>query len=141
MRRKAIQSAVEGTQQVPEELKTFETGATRIPIPLHFHYICPTMLRGLAAICAEGFKSYPDKTVPYAELSTGRLGLPLANLIKHKGNHETLWLSGDRSEDHVSKVIWAWMMIYHQEHDCQHFEMLLKPEDRRKEQRRKGKRS
>ncbi len=113
-----------------KKLQVLETGATRIPVEEHFHYICPELERRVALICAEGFAAYPDKEVPYAELSTGRKGLPLANHMKHARRHFNKWLKGDRTEDHLAKVAWAIMSIMHDESnpECEHFNMLLKPE-------------
>ena len=117
-------------------LSQFESGATRVEVEEHFHYVCPELERRVSLIAAEGYKSYPDTTVPYAKLSTGRHGLPLANLLQHGRRHLNLYLRGDRSEDHLAKVAWAIMSIMHQETQatdkpCQHFNMLLKPEDQK----------
>lgn len=112
-----------------ERKETFETGSTRVPIPEHYHAICPELERRVSMICAEGFDHYPDEDVKYAELSTGRKGLPLQNLIKHGAHHWNMWRRGDRTEDHLAKVAWALQQIMHQENpECQHFNILIKPE-------------
>lgn len=118
---------------INEKLLKYDNGATRIPVPEHFHYVCPELERRVAAICAEGHKSYPDKSVEYAELSTGRLGLPVANLSKHARRHWNLYWRGDRTEDHLAKVAWAIAELMHKESletgkPCQHFNILVKPE-------------
>lgn len=120
-------------------VEVLETGATRVPVEEHCHYICPEMELRVSRICAEGFKSYPDKDVLYAELSTGRRGLPKANLAKHARRHWALLWKGDKREDHAAKVIWALMQMMHQESGdadnpwttgpCDHFNFLLKQED------------
>lgn len=108
------------------EHEHLSTGATRVPIQEHFHAVCPELERRVAMICAEGFKTYPDKDSK-VELSTGlSKGLPLHNVLKHARRHWNLWLAGDRKEDHLAKVAWAIAVIMHKESGCKHIEILTK---------------
>lgn len=105
--------------------QTFATGAVRTPVPEAFHVVCPELERRVVIICAEGIKTYPDDQVEI-EISTAWRGLPLWNILKHAKRHWNLWLSGDRSEDHLAKVAWAVQQIMHQESKCNHVEVLMK---------------
>lgn len=52
--------------------------------------------------------------------------------------HLNLWLSGNREEDHLAKVVWGIGELMHDETDgtCQHFNMLLKSEHRTERKRK-----
>jgi hypothetical protein len=115
-----------------EQETTFAGGAKRIVILECSHLICPELNRRVGLIYTEGLDSYPDKSVShYAQISTARFGLPLDNLLRHLDNHYLRYRHGDNSEDNLAKIAWAIQQIMHQEDkNCQHYNLLLKPEDR-----------
>lgn len=72
----------------------------RVPIEYRFDLIPPFVLRELAAVYEEGANKYGD--AKYIEKP-----LPFSVIINHMENHINLWLSGDRSERHMAKVMWG----------------------------------
>jgi len=81
--------------------KVFSTGAQRDErgFQFNFHSISPHALRRLAMIHFEG-----DTRYGYCNW---RKGMPYSNIVNHIFNHFCLFLSGDRSEDHIAKTMWG----------------------------------
>lgn len=72
----------------------------RVPIPYRFDLIPPIVLQQLAEVYEEGAKNYGDSK--YLEKP-----LPYSTIVNHMMNHLMLYLSGDRQELHLAKVMWG----------------------------------
>lgn len=87
-----------------DTVKTVEgsegSNSYRVPIELRYDLIPPLMLKRLAAIYEEGAKKYGQ--AKYIEKP-----LPYSVIVNHLLNHLNLWISGDRKEDHLAKVLWG----------------------------------
>lgn len=80
--------------------KEFPTGAIRenVEVP-RYSLIPPSCLRRLALVYSEGAKRYGDYN--------WTKGLPYTNTLDHALEHLAMYLSSDRSVDHLAKVAWA----------------------------------
>lgn len=72
----------------------------RIPLAWRFDLIPPLAIRRLAAIFEEG-------TIKYGEARYIEKPLPYSVILNHAVNHLLLFASGDRTEDHLAKVMWG----------------------------------
>ena len=88
--------------------KTFDSGAIRedIVIP-RYSLIPPSCIRRLALIYNEGATRYGDYN--------WTKGLPYTNTLDHALEHLTKYLTGDRSEDHLAKVVWGMFVLMYQD--------------------------
>ena len=104
---------------VEDLVKTFETGAKRSDDTrsVRFDLISPVALRRLAETYAEGAAKYGEYN--------WQKGIPASNLLNHAINHVYLWLSGDRSEDHLAHAMWGLGTVMHFEE--QKVEMIDTP--------------
>ena len=71
----------------------YENGAKRDSIPERFDLIPMAALRECAEVMAEGARRYGDDNWR---------GLPLREMLNHGMRHLALYMSGDRSEPHLS---------------------------------------
>jgi len=86
------------------EILQFEGGAKRRRLDeIDFAAIPPNIMRRFAARFGKGTKNYGR--------FNWRKGLPIEEVINHRDNHMNLWLLGDRSDDHLSAVMWADMCL------------------------------
>lgn len=76
----------------------------RVPIKYRFDLIPPVVLQQLAEVYEEGAQNYGE--AKYIEKP-----LPFSVVINHAINHLMLLCSGDRSELHAAKVMWAMATI------------------------------
>ena len=115
-----------------ESMIKYPNGYTRVPIKEAYHLICPELERRLSLIYAEGLKKYKDMSIKEAEVTTARFNSPLDDLIRHMKRHFNLWLSGDRTEDHLAKLAWGITQIMHQEipSGCQHINIFLNEDNK-----------
>jgi hypothetical protein len=87
--------------------KTFSSGAVRSKDAdnTRFDLITPIGLRRLAETYAEGSLKYSDWN--------WLKGIPASDLMNHAMRHLVLWLSGDRTEDHLAHASWNLFSIMH----------------------------
>jgi len=87
----------------------FETGAVRSGDAQSERYdlISPIGMRRLAATCHEGAQKYSD--------FNWERGMPVHDLLNHGLRHLNLYLSGDRSEDHLAHAAWNCFAAMHSE--------------------------
>jgi hypothetical protein len=85
----------------------YETGAVRSSDAEATRYdlISPIGLAAVAAACAEGAERYGD--------FNWEKGMPACDLINHALRHVYLFLSGDRSEDHLGHAAWNMLGAIH----------------------------
>jgi Domain of unknown function (DUF5664) len=90
-------------------LHKFSTGAVRSTDAdaYRFDLISPIALRRIAARYALGSKKYGD--------SNWERGMPISDLANHALRHLFLYLSGDRSDDHLAGVAWGACAMLHSE--------------------------
>jgi len=83
-----------------ENIKKFSTGAVRgtDADDVRFDLIPPKPLFRLARTYKEGADKYGE--------NNWKAGIPASNLINHALRHIYLWLSGDKSEDHLAHAVW-----------------------------------
>jgi len=98
----------------PEQTK-FSTGAVRSTDANSTRYdlISPVGLRRIAETYAEGAKKYGD--------NNWQKGMPASDTMNHAIRHLNLWLSGDKTEDHLAHAAWNLIAIMHFEElkpDC-----------------------
>lgn len=91
----------------PAAVHSFETGAVRGTdlAALRYDLISPIGLKALAAAYGEG-------VAKYGELNCEK-GMPVTDLLNHAINHIFMFLSGDRSEDHLGHAMWNVCMAIH----------------------------
>lgn len=89
------------------ETETHETGAVRSTDANNERYdlITPIGLRRLAVTYKEGSDKYSD--------FNWEKGFKESCLLNHALRHINLWLSGDRTEDHLSHSVWNLMTLIH----------------------------
>jgi len=89
--------------------RQFETGAVRSPDAdgERFDLISPIALRRLAEVCAEGATKYGD--------FNWERGMPIADLLNHGLRHLSLYLGGNRDEDHLGHALWNVAAAIHSE--------------------------
>ena len=83
-----------------KEIKNFRSGAIRSADAEGTRYdlISPIGLDSVAKACAEGAKQYGD--------FNWEKGMPATDLLNHALRHIFLFLSGDRSEEHLGHAAW-----------------------------------
>ena len=102
-------------------MTTFENGGKRVVVAEAFEQICPSAELEVAKIYAEG-------ELRYGAYNWAK-GSPQHNIIRHMKRHLNLWLSGDRSEAHLAKVLWGVMSLIHYETKCKcHIESIRREE-------------
>lgn len=91
------------------KLSQCSTGAVRSADALAYRYdlVSPIGLRRVAEACAEG-------SVKYGAYNC-EMGFPIDDLLNHAIRHIYLYLSGDRSEDHLGHSGWGLFMAMHSE--------------------------
>lgn len=84
-----------------EALTLFPSGATRSADAngVRYDLISPIAMEALAATYAEG-------AAKHGAMNWER-GMPVHDLLNHALRHQFLYLSGDRSEDHLSHAMWG----------------------------------
>ena len=99
----------------------FETGAVRSgdANTVMYQLISPIGLRRLAETMKEGF----DKYGAY----NWERGMPIGDILNHGIRHMYLYLSGDRSEDHLAHATWNLMAAMHMEETHPEMEHGLRP--------------
>ena len=87
----------------------FSTGAVRSADAEGTRYdlITPIGLRRVAETYAEGAAKYGD--------NNWLKGMPINDLLNHALRHIYLYLSGDRSEDHLAHASWGLLASCHSE--------------------------
>lgn len=95
------------TDPKPIGVQTFATGAVRGSdlAAVRYDLISPIAERRLAETYAEGSKKYSD----YNWLK----GLPAHDLINHAKAHINMFLTGDKSEDHLAHAVWNLCSLMH----------------------------
>lgn len=103
-------------------IHTFASGATRSTETddTPYELITPIGLRRVAKCYAEGEKKYGRYSC--------EKGIPISNLIRHSTAHTQKYLSGDRSEDHLAKAAWGFLMACHCEEMTPEINTDLRPE-------------
>lgn len=85
---------------IEEEKTTFATGASRSKLDdVRYDLVSHVGLRHLAARYALGAVNHGD--------NNWRNGMPYSAIVNHMQNHLQLYLSGDRSDDHMAAVAWG----------------------------------
>jgi hypothetical protein len=109
--------------KVNYNLKTHKTGAKRTTDADDERYdlISPIALEAVARIYAEGAKKYGDYN--------WEKGFSISDLMNHGIRHYNLYMRGDRSEDHLGKLIWAAMAAKHSEVCWPHLNKNLRGPD------------
>lgn len=104
------------------EIKHFDSGAIRSSDAdaTAYSLITPIGLRRVAATYAEGAAKYGD--------ANWELGMPVREFIEHAIRHAYLYLSGDRSEDHLGHAAWNFMGACHSEELWPHLNTDLRVE-------------
>jgi hypothetical protein len=97
------------------EKQQFSTGAVRSKDANSTRYdlISPVGLRRIAETYAEGAAKYGD--------NNWQKGMPASDTMNHALRHLNLWLSGDKTEDHLAHAAWNLIAIMHFEElkpDC-----------------------
>lgn len=89
------------------EIASAPTGAIRSTDAASYRYdlISPIGLRRIAETYAEGAKKYGDKN--------WEMGFPISDILNHCIRHIYLFLSGDRSEDHLAHAGWNVIAAMH----------------------------
>ncbi|NBV87920.1 MAG: hypothetical protein EBR88_00120 [Betaproteobacteria bacterium] len=85
----------------------FSTGAQRSSDAENVRYdlITPIGLAAVARACAEGASKYSDYN--------WERGMPANDLLNHAIRHLYMFLSGDRSEDHLGHSAWGVLAAIH----------------------------
>lgn len=86
----------------------FPNGLKREHIEPRYDLIPPECLRRLALIYAEGVPKYGE--------TAWLKGLPWSVVHNHLTEHYMKWLEGDRTEDHLAKVVWGIFALMYYEH-------------------------
>ena len=94
---------------VIEPTVKFATGAVRSSDAQATRYdlVSPVGLRRVAEACSEGAGKYGDYN--------WEKGMPIHDLLNHAIRHCYLYLSGDRSEDHLGHAAWGMLAACHSE--------------------------
>lgn len=84
----------------------------------HFSSICPIALSRLAKIHTEGDERYGrDNWTAVTDMEKFKI-----DVWDHLMRHQFLYLSGDRKEDHLAKMVWGLNALMHYESKCRHRE-------------------
>lgn len=96
-----------GKTKPPENVKKFATGAVRSNDADNERWdlISPIALRRVAETYREGEKKYAA--------FNWEKGMSISDLLNHAIRHQYLFLSGDRSEDHLAHACWGLMAAIH----------------------------
>lgn len=96
-------------KKISKEGVKYDTGAVRSADAEAFRYdlISPIGLRRVAETCHEGAVKYTPHN--------WEKGMPVDDLLNHAIRHVYLYLSGDRSEDHLAHSCWGLMAAMHSE--------------------------
>ena len=99
---------------LPQSVKQFDTGAVRSTDAecVRYDLITPVGLERLAKTYAEGARKYSD--------NNWLRGMPISDLLNHAIRHQYLYLSGDRSEDHLAHAAWGLFAAMHSEEKWPH---------------------
>lgn len=91
------------------DVTRFESGAIRSTDANNeaWHLITPIGLRRVAETYREGANKYSDYN--------WEKGMPIADLMNHAIRHIYMYLSGDRSEDHLAHAAWGLLAAIHSE--------------------------
>jgi len=91
------------------EVTQFTTGAIRSTDASKVRYdlISPIGLQRIAETYHEGAEKYTD--------FNWERGMPVHDLLNHAIRHQYLYLSGDRSEDHLAHAAWGLLAAMHSE--------------------------
>lgn len=102
------------------ELTKFDTGAVRSTDANNERWdlVSPIGLRRVAETSAEGAKKYSD--------FNWERGMPIGDLLNHAIRHQYLYLSGDRSEDHLAHAAWGLFAAMHSEELWPHLNQNLR---------------
>jgi hypothetical protein len=102
-----LKTDVEAVDPVPRV--EFETGAVRGTDAgsVRYDLITPIGLKAVAEAYAEGVRKFGAYNA--------EKGIPVLDLINHAIRHLYLYLSGDRSEDHLGHTGWNVLMAKHSE--------------------------
>lgn len=94
---------------IEPDVHEFETGAVRSKDADNTRYdlITPIGLRRVAEAYAEGATKYSD--------FNWEKGMPITGILNHAIRHIFLYLSGDRSEDHLGHAGWNVLAACHSE--------------------------
>jgi len=88
----------------------------------HYSSVCPTAEKQLANIHKEGDARYGiDNWTVVEDLEKFR-----RDVFDHAREHMNLYLLGDRSENHLAKVMWGMAALIHHDTDCQHHDTIKK---------------
>src|SRR3990167_8616828 len=101
------------TVQKDEDLQAIG-GATSTKLKEVFVNVCPRAEQELALICAEGLEKHNDSWRSTAD----KTGFKVERL-NHMIRHLNLYRQGDKSENHMAKVIWGCMCILHFDLGCE----------------------
>jgi len=94
---------------------------SRDKIKGNFSSICPTAMRRLALIHTEGDNHYGRMNwVNVDDISKFKL-----DTIDHAMNHLMSYLSGNKEEDHLAKIVWGMNALMHHEDNCKHQETFF----------------
>lgn len=95
--------------EIVDNITKFETGAVRSSDRAGQRYdlISPIGIRRIAETCDEGAKKYDD--------FNWEKGMPVHDLLNHVIAHCYMYLSGDRSEDHLAHAGWGCLAACHSE--------------------------
>lgn len=95
-------------------VRVHETGAkrSRDADAVRYELISPVGLERIAKTYAEGAARYGDHNWLY--------GFPVHDLLNHAIRHQYLYLSGDRSEDHLAHAAWGLFTAMHSEQKWPH---------------------
>ncbi len=100
----------------------FRTGAVRSGDADNERYdlISPIGLRRVAETYREGADKYGDYN--------WEQGMPISDILNHAIRHQYLYLSGDRSEDHLAHAAWGLFAAMHSEELWTHLNQRLRTE-------------
>ena len=114
--------AINFTKPQPTKQDKFGTGAIRSPDADNVRYdlVSPIALERLAMTCCEGSEKY--------SAYNWESGLPISDLLNHAIRHQYLYLSGDRSEDHLAHAAWGLFAAMHSEVLWPHLNKQLRTE-------------
>ena len=96
-----------------EKLQTIG-GATSTKLKEAFVNICPRAEQELSLICAEGLEKHNDSWRFTKEKRAFK-----AERLNHLIKHLNLYRQGDKSENHMAKVMWGAMAILHFDNNCE----------------------
>ena len=97
-----------------EEIKQIIGGATSTKLKEVFINICPRAEQELALICAEGLEKHNDSWRFTKEKEKFKV-----DRLNHMIRHLNLYRQGDKSENHIAKVMWGAMAILHFDSGCE----------------------